>query len=332
MTATEATTVCRFPTGADKVCGRVVAQRGGPGRPRIYCDDPKHNAVNRLRADKRIRTRTTAEHDAHAPRRPVSEGIAALADAITRLEELRSEFVAQLADAEHLLADLTDPAAVALEIEEVHRSARMRVDQAEAAHAEAEKEADRARRERDEAMDLQQLALEAAEEAIAARDGAVEAVARMREDCDKQLAQFGAVVDAEITAIQEERDRLRSCAVEAETDRVQARADRDAALVEIERWRTETTALRQELDACTTRHGEELAAVRATAYREERRTVDRYTREMVAVSADCRRVVGALVGANSRLGDSGGAGTAHAHVRRRRRQRLPGKAVRSPAA
>ncbi|MBF6328765.1 hypothetical protein [Nocardia transvalensis] len=242
MTTTSVSGLCPFPTGPDKVCGRTVAQRSGPGRPRTYCDDPKHNAVNRLRADRRYRDRAATAAADTGPQRPVTERAQSLVGALARIEELKAELLAELADTEQLAADLVDPQLVALELEQVQREAAARVDQARAAQAAAEHDALQARRARDEALELQRVALEAAEEAIATRDAAVEAVSRMRADCEQEVARVAAVADAEISTVHAERD--------------QAEAERDAAVDAAEK-------LRAALETAQTRHHDELAAVRA---------------------------------------------------------------------
>ncbi|NEW49393.1 hypothetical protein GV792_04955 [Nocardia cyriacigeorgica] len=51
MTTAVAKSVCPMPVG-EAVCGAPVPARRGPGRPRVYCDDPTHNATARLRAER----------------------------------------------------------------------------------------------------------------------------------------------------------------------------------------------------------------------------------------------------------------------------------------
>lgn len=96
-------TLCPFPLTADRACGRTVAQRSGPGRPRVYCSDPKHTAVARLRADRRFQARTAHGTDT-GPERPVTERVSALAAALDRLGDLKAGLLAELADAEELAA------------------------------------------------------------------------------------------------------------------------------------------------------------------------------------------------------------------------------------
>ncbi|WP_433660757.1 hypothetical protein ACQPW1_00260 [Nocardia sp. CA-128927] len=218
-------TLCPFPIHADRVCGRTVAQRSGPGRPRVYCDDPKHNAVARLRADRRFRARTHQDSDAE-PQRPVTERVSALAAALDRLGDLKAELLAELADAEELAADVADLDLVAAEMRAVEAAADARVALALAAQAAAERDAAQARRERDEAVELSEIACDAAEEAIAGRDEAVEAVTRMREDCDRDVARVSAVADAELAKID-------AALVEARADRDRITRVAESALAEV---------------------------------------------------------------------------------------------------
>uniref|UniRef100_UPI003F494B6D hypothetical protein n=1 Tax=Nocardia suismassiliense TaxID=2077092 RepID=UPI003F494B6D len=220
-----ANTVCPFPIHSDRVCGRTVAQRSGPGRPRVYCDDPKHNAVARLRADNRFRARAQQDADTE-PERPVTERVSALAAALDRLGDLKAQLLAELADAEQLAADVADLDLVAAEMRAVEAAADARVAHALAAQAAAERDAAQARRERDEALELSEIALDAAEEAIAGRDQAVEAVSRMRADCDRDVARVSAVADAELAKIDVEL-------VEARTDRDRIIRVAERALAEV---------------------------------------------------------------------------------------------------
>ncbi|WP_406234990.1 hypothetical protein [Nocardia sp. NBC_01009] len=263
MAATE--TLCPFPINTDRACGRTVAQRSGPGRPRTYCDDPKHNAVNRLRADRRLAARVQSD----VSDRPVSSAMSALVATLDRAADLKAQLLAELADAEQFAADVTDPELIALELESVRRDADARVAQALAAQAAAEHEAalarrerDEARAERDEALKLQEIAIEAAYEAIEARDKAADAVTRMRADCDRQIASVTAVADAELAGVHAERKRLSAVA--------------DKALNEVRELGAELATVhedhRQLVTALTEQRARHLSRVPTTSPRHRRRT------------------------------------------------------------
>ncbi|QIS00964.1 hypothetical protein F5X71_00240 [Nocardia brasiliensis] len=240
--------VCPFPLTADRACGRTVVQRSGPGRPRIYCDDPKHNAVARLRADERFRAR--AQHGDAETARPVTERVSALGAALDRLGNLKAELRAELTDAEELAADLTDLDLVATELRAVEAAAEARVAQARAAQAAAEHDAALARRERDAAHELTEIALDAAEEAIATRDASAETVIRIRQDCDQQIARVTAVDDAALIRANAERERLRVVA--------------DTALNEL---REELSAQHDVVAVLRAEHAAELATLRTEHHR-----------------------------------------------------------------
>ncbi|WP_459955128.1 hypothetical protein [Nocardia sp. IFM 10818] len=154
-----------------------VTPRPGPGRPRTYCDNPKHNAVARHRYVQRLaKARAAAEQPA-----PVAERVSALVDAVQRIERLKGQLVAEIADAEQLAADLADVDVLAVELESVQALAVARVRQAEA--------------DRDAALVLRDLARQ---DSARVRHEAADTVTRMREDCDRQIAAVAAVADAEI--------------------------------------------------------------------------------------------------------------------------------------
>ncbi|WP_369024106.1 hypothetical protein [Nocardia cyriacigeorgica] len=125
---------CQFPTGPDSLCGAPVPKRTGPGRPALYCTDPGHNPVRRLRAARRYekqratqveapagdlaaelgrarqliaeaeRARHGAERDAHAARRERDAALALrdlareeAAEAISRMRADYDQQVAQVA-------------------------------------------------------------------------------------------------------------------------------------------------------------------------------------------------------------------------------------------
>ncbi|MBF6135842.1 hypothetical protein IU501_22895 [Nocardia otitidiscaviarum] len=109
---------CSFPG-----CDAPVPPRPGPGRPRAYCDDPKHNPVSRHRAERspaqprpaaeppvideatvaRIRAaeaaRIAAELDAHAARRERDAALAMRDLAVDELTAVRAELDAARAEA-----------------------------------------------------------------------------------------------------------------------------------------------------------------------------------------------------------------------------------------
>ncbi|MFI9507540.1 hypothetical protein [Nocardia sp. NPDC052566] len=250
MTATDIRT-CNMPA-----CDRTVPPRSGLGRPREYCDDPKHTRVARLRAEQRARARAAKNATDTPAERPVTDRISALAAALDRLDTLKAELCAELADADDLAAAIADPDLLAAELTAIRADADARIAQALAAQAAAEhaaaldrRERDAALAERDAALELQDIAVAAAEEAIATRDEAAAAVTRVRADCDQQLARETAVADAELAALHHERDRIRAVA--------------DTALSELRDQRTELAAVRQAGERAHDRHIAELAAERA---------------------------------------------------------------------
>ncbi|MFE3060644.1 hypothetical protein [Nocardia sp. NPDC059239] len=108
---------CQFPTGPDSVCGVAIPPRTGPGRPKVYCTDPSHNPVTRLRAARRYaaaeaagtedpvtelaharraiaeteRARHKAEREAHAARRERDAALAMRDLARDEVAEVRAE-------------------------------------------------------------------------------------------------------------------------------------------------------------------------------------------------------------------------------------------------
>lgn len=193
---------CQFPIGpGDILCGAPVPARRGPGRPADYCADPKHNAVNRHRVMQRRKDSRTAAVDAPLP---IAERVSALVAAVDRIERLRADLAAELADAAQLAADLVDEHELADELEQIREIAVARVRQAEAGRMSAERDATAARRERDAALALRDLART---EMAEARAEAADTVSRMRADCDRQIAAVSAIADAEIDRALATRDR-----------------------------------------------------------------------------------------------------------------------------
>ncbi|WP_433592281.1 hypothetical protein [Nocardia sp. CA-145437] len=176
--------VCQFPIGA-AVCGEPVPPRPGPGRPRIYCSDPTHNAVNRHRIEQR---RAKARAAAEQPPATVAERVSSLVDAVARIERLKGQLVAELADAEQLVADLADSEQHLADLDRVETLALARVRQAEA--------------DRDAALALREIAdhdaTETRAQLVSVRVEAADTVSRMRAEFDQQIARVAAVADAEI--------------------------------------------------------------------------------------------------------------------------------------
>ncbi|KZM68089.1 hypothetical protein [Nocardia terpenica] len=199
----------------------------------------------------------------------------ALGASLARIGDIKAELIAELADSEQMAADLVDADLIALELEEVRRDAEARVAEALAAQAAAERDALAARRERDDAFRLRQAALDAAEEAIAVRDGAVDAVTRMRTDCDQEVARVFKIADTQVDRARAAADReiaeLKARLDSAEEAKARAESDRDQMLGAV-------AVLRTDLQLQDDRHREELAAVRS----------------------DCQRHHGAILGSSTR--------------------------------
>jgi colicin import membrane protein len=167
---------CQFPTGPDSVCGRPVARSGAPGRPVKYCDLPGHTRAKAFAVRRDTRRGITGagqpvDEPAQTPLgRPISYGQASFEALLARFERVAADHRLQLgvivAEAEALVATVGDADAAAYEVAEAHRAAEIRVAQAEAGRAAAERIATTARKEAASAMEAQAQADAAAEEAL----------------------------------------------------------------------------------------------------------------------------------------------------------------------
>lgn len=242
---------CRYPMSADRLCGKPARQRGGPGAPSLFCDDPEHTA--RRAFDRRRKFRQQAEKAAARQpvpvTRPITEGTATLATLIGRLAELRDEFAAVLTDASELAATITDPHALAEEIAHMRRECEQRVAAAEETRAAADRRAADAERERDTARADAEIAAAAAEEAIAERDAMLARATRIVDDAKAQIAE--AERDREQVYTEAEAT-LQQAAERVETARkaeAVAKDQRQAAIQIAQEHAAEVRGLREQLDA-----------------------------------------------------------------------------------
>ncbi len=152
---------CQFPGCAAPVPARPKGQRGAP---RSYCDNADHTAQKALRLRLKDADRAARLTSPPNESKPVTEGIATLAALVDRYEQLRTELAAVADDAADVLADLTDPSAIEREVNEVRRDAEVRIAAAEQARDDAEKACAAMKLRHDRAVELETLAIDAAEE------------------------------------------------------------------------------------------------------------------------------------------------------------------------
>lgn len=274
-------THCQFPTGPDSKCGCELPH---PDRRRKYCDNPDHTALRALRLKQHYQRKAELERQA-APTpnpRPVSGGVETLSRLVDRMNELREEFAATLTDAGQLLSVVCEPAAVDHEVSAVRREANIRVTEAETAQAAEALARQQAEQKAAEALEMQRLALDAAEEAIAKSD-----------ECEFRSERIAKQAADRITAVVDDRDRIRleaDTAIaameeeldEARTERTRAETERDTAIRDTDTARAETTQLRAELDTQQRAHHtnvEDLHATHALALAEAHKLADQSARE-----------------------------------------------------
>ncbi|MCM6775004.1 hypothetical protein NDR87_26525 [Nocardia sp. CDC159] len=258
--------LCAFPG-----CTRQVVDRTGrPGRPSSFCDNPLHTysrAYDERRKLDKAAAKAAAKAAESAPEpssTPVTSGVQALGELIALLPELEGRFAAAVADARDLIADITDPQALAAEVEHLRSEARLQVAQAQAAQARAERQAVLLQAERDDAVLARKLAEGAADEATAERDEAIARAEQITADCEREITEAIGLRDAQLAELLTQLDTATERAARAE-------AERDAAVRETESakgWARELqTMLDAELDKgrervqeLHARHAEALAA------------------------------------------------------------------------
>lgn len=217
---------CQYPESLTEVCGRPVRKARGAGQPSKYCEN--HTRVQARRQRERLLNEAEAAERSQ-PDRPITAGVAGIVEVVRRMERLQ-------VDLAEMVAEVTNPEALAREIANVQRDRDARVAQAEADRDAALNVAARARAERDLARELNEDAVATAEEAEAVHEKATKAVREARE----------AIARAEA-----ERDTAREAQIRAE-------AERDAALAQAERDRLELAQLREKYEAIQTARATEL--------------------------------------------------------------------------
>jgi hypothetical protein len=164
-TTTDTPARCQYPLDNGGTCDTAVPTSGKPGAPRKYCDNPDHTAQKALRHKRKADDHAAKRDEKRPSVRPVTDGTIALADLVDRIELTRAELAAMLVDAGELIAEMTDPAVIDRESAEVQRDATVRIAAAEQARADAEKAATAVARRLERAVELEELALAATDEA-----------------------------------------------------------------------------------------------------------------------------------------------------------------------
>ncbi|WP_157227047.1 hypothetical protein [Nocardia asiatica] len=262
---------CHFPHCTVPVPPRAP---GRPGAPRQYCDNPEHNAQKALRRRLKEAERDAGAEPVRPSLRPVTDGILTLAALLDRYEHLRGELAAVATDTAELITELTDPTALDREIAEIQRDATRRITAAEQARADAE-QATAAMRERiDRAVELEQLAIAAAEEATETAEQAGARLAQVEQDAAARIAE----VEADRDRVYEEAEtvltEMRGHVDSARVAHARAEAERDAARQQAESTAAKNQRLSDQLDHERAEHRQQL----------ERRDAD-YSRAITAAHA-----------------------------------------------
>ncbi|MEV6340541.1 hypothetical protein AB0M12_38200 [Nocardia vinacea] len=256
-TTTDTPARCQFPLDNGGTCDTAVPTSGRPGAPRKYCDNPDHTAQKALRR-KRKADDKTVKHMEQRPSHPVTDGMNALADLVDRIELTRAELAAMLVDAGELIAEITDPAVIDGEIAEIRRDATVRIAAAEQARADAEKATTVIARRLERAVELEELALaaadEAAEEAQQAKDLAAQAATDAQEHIAEVEADRDRVYEEAETVLKEMRGQLDA----ARAAQARAEGERDAAVANTTSSADENATLRQRLEDQAVEHQHQL--------------------------------------------------------------------------
>ncbi|MFI6957264.1 hypothetical protein ACIBJI_27820 [Nocardia sp. NPDC050408] len=256
-TATDTPPRCQFPLDSGGTCDASVPNSGRPGAPRKYCDNPEHTAQKALRR-KRKADDQAGKRVEQRPLCPVTDGMNALADLVDRIELTRAELAAMLVDAGELIAEVTDPVVIDREIAEVRRDATVRIAAAEQARADAEKSATVMACRLERAVELEELALvaadEAAEEAQQAKDLAAQASIDAQERIGEVEVDRDRVYEEAEAVLREMRGHLDA----ARAAQAHAEGERDAAVTNAEASAEENATLRQRLDDQATEHHHQL--------------------------------------------------------------------------
>lgn len=244
---------CKYPG-----CGAPAAYRNSQrGRPLEYCTDPSHNARTALQAKRR----SAAEHgdgESLPALRPVADGAVTVAGLLDRAERLRDELATVLTESTERLTEITAAETVDREIASAERDAAVKITAAQRKQADAEKLVDAMSRRLDRAIELEQLALAAADEAAA-----------LAEEARSRAAQQVITATNKLADAEAERDRVRSAAAASLTDKqnevdaarmAQARSEgeRDIAVSRSQTLAEENASLRQQLAEQTRLHRREI--------------------------------------------------------------------------
>ncbi|MEU0502046.1 hypothetical protein [Nocardia sp. NPDC005998] len=190
--------------------------------------------------------------------RPVTDGTIALADLVDCIELTRTELAAMLVDAGELIAEVTDPAVIDREIAEIQRDATVRIAAAEQARADVEKAASVMACRLEHAVELEELALAAADEAAEETQPAKALAAQAAADAQARIAE----VEADRDRVYEEAEavlkEMRGHLDAARAAQAHAEGERDAALTNAKTSTEENATLRQRLDDQATEHHHQL--------------------------------------------------------------------------
>ena len=233
---------CQFPGCAAAV---PVRPRGQRGAPRSHCDNADHTAQKALRLRLKAADRAARPTSPPTSPKPVTDGIATLVD---RYDQLRTELAAVADDAAEILADLTDPAAIEREINEVRRDAEARIAAAEQARDDAEKECAAMKLRQDRAVELETLAIDAAEESRVQAEAAEVRLGEVEQKASERIAE----AEADRDRIYEEAEtvlmEMRGHVDTARAHQTRAEAERDTVREQHQTIATENRRLRADLD------------------------------------------------------------------------------------
>jgi chromosome segregation ATPase len=276
---------CQFPGCAAAVPARPKGQRGAP---RSYCDNADHTAQKALRLRLKAADRAARPTSPPTAPKPVTDGIATLAALVDRYDQLRTELAAVADDAADVLADLTDPAAIEREINEVRRDAEVRIAAAEQARDDAEKACAAMKLRQNRAVELEALAIDAAEESRAQAEAAQARLGEVEQKANERIAEAEADRDRIYEEAETVLTEMRGHVDTARAHQTRAEAERDTAREQHQAIATENRHLRADLDRDRadyraqierrdTEHAEALSAAHAKADRAAREHRDHLT-------------------------------------------------------
>ncbi|MFI6213360.1 hypothetical protein ACIBCD_15330 [Nocardia brasiliensis] len=202
-----------------------------------------------MRLKQKMAAREARLDVAEPPLRPVTDGVITLAGLLERYEHLRAELAAVADDAAELLVDLTDPATVEREIAEIQREATARVDAAEQERDDARTALAAMEHRRRRAVELERLALAAAEEAETAREDAVARLTEAEQDAAARIAAAEADRDQVYTEAETVLTEMRGHVDAARAAQTRAEAERDVARQQHIELVEDNSGLRAQLDA-----------------------------------------------------------------------------------